>query len=87
MASLPPQDLTQQSGHITHLESNLCQAHQKYNFTVHVLCNLRHSPPQMKNQHDLNEEKTIIGEKINSQLSASDMTHVVSLDTNNKRKS
>jgi hypothetical protein len=41
-------------------------------------------PPQMKNQHGLNEEKNLIGKKIISQLSASDVTRVVSLDTNNQ---
>ncbi len=45
---------------------------------------LRHSPPQMKNQHGLNEEKTFIGNKIISQLSPCDVTCVVSLDTNNQ---
>ncbi len=38
----------------------------------------------MKNQHELNEEKNLIGKKIISQLSACDVTHVVSLDTNNQ---
>jgi hypothetical protein len=38
----------------------------------------------MKNQHGLNEEKTFIGNKIISQLSACDVTGVVSLDTNNQ---
>jgi hypothetical protein len=38
----------------------------------------------MKNQHGLNEEKNLIGKKIISQLSASDVTCVVSLDTNNQ---
>jgi hypothetical protein len=37
----------------------------------------------MKNQHRLNEEKPL-QEKIISQLSANDVTHVVSLDTNNQ---
>ena len=40
----------------------------------------------MKNQHGLNEGKHLIGKKIISQLSASDVTRVVSLDTNNKAK-
>jgi hypothetical protein len=44
---------------------------------------LRHLPPQMKNQHGLNEEKNHIGKKIISNLSACDVTCVVSLDTNN----
>ncbi len=48
------------------------------------LGNLRHSPPQMKNQHGLNEEKPFIGKIIISQLSAYDVTRVVSLDTNNQ---
>jgi hypothetical protein len=38
----------------------------------------------MKNQHGLNEEKNHIGKKIISQLSACDVTRVVSLDTNNQ---
>ncbi len=37
----------------------------------------------MKNQYGLNEEKNFIG-KILSQLSACNMTHVVSLGTNNQ---
>jgi hypothetical protein len=41
-------------------------------------------PPQMKNQHGLNEEKNLIDKKIISQLSACDMTRVVSLDTNSQ---
>jgi hypothetical protein len=44
---------------------------------------LHHLPPQMKNQHGINEEKTCIEKKI-SQLSACDVTRVVSLDTNNQ---
>ncbi len=38
----------------------------------------------MKNQHGLNEEKNLKGKKVISQLSASDMTRVFSLDTNNQ---
>ncbi len=38
----------------------------------------------MKNQHGLNEEKNLIGKQIISQLSACDVTRVVSLDTNNQ---
>jgi hypothetical protein len=42
----------------------------------------------MKNQYGFNEEKKHIGKKIISHLSACDVTHVFSLDTNNlKRKS
>jgi hypothetical protein len=41
-------------------------------------------PPRMKNHHGLNEEKNLIGKKLISQLSASDVTRVVSLDTNNQ---
>jgi hypothetical protein len=40
----------------------------------------------MKNQHGLNEEETLIGKKIISQLSACDVTRVVSLDTYNQAK-
>ncbi len=45
---------------------------------------LQHSPPRMKNQHGLNEEKKHSGKKIISQLSACDVKRVVSLDTNNQ---
>jgi hypothetical protein len=38
----------------------------------------------VKHSHRLNEEKNLIGKKIISQLSACDVTHVVSLDTNNQ---
>jgi hypothetical protein len=38
----------------------------------------------MKNQHGLNEEKNHLGKKIISQLSACDVTPVVSLDSNNQ---
>jgi hypothetical protein len=38
----------------------------------------------MKNQQGLNEEKNLIGKKKISQLSASDVTRVVILDTNNQ---
>ena len=38
----------------------------------------------MKNQHGLNEGKNLMGKKLISQLSASDVTRVVSLDTNNQ---
>jgi hypothetical protein len=59
-----------------------------YGTQVHLygtyLGSLQHSPPRMKNQHGLNEEKNLIGKKIISQLSASDVTRVVSLDTNNQ---
>ncbi len=49
---------------------------------------LRYSPPRMKNQCGLNEEKNHIGKKIVSRMSASDVTRVVSLVTTNlKRKS
>ena len=57
---------------------------QKYVCTVQYLGGLRHSPPQMKNQHGLNEEKNHIGKKMISQLSACEVIHVVSLDTNNQ---
>ncbi len=38
----------------------------------------------MKNQHGINEGKNLTGKKIISQLSASDMTRVVCLDTDNQ---
>ncbi len=39
----------------------------------------------MKSQHGLNEEKYLRGKKIISQLSASDVTCVVSLDSTNNQ--
>jgi hypothetical protein len=82
--SLPHQNLTQQSGPITHLASDLGWSRQKYNCTVQCIIGLCHSPPQMKNQHGLNEGKILIRENMIPQLSASDVTCVVSLNTNNQ---
>ncbi len=56
-------DLTERSGLVTRVASDLGWAHQKYPCTVRSIINLRHLPPQMKNQHGLNEEKTFIGKK------------------------
>ncbi len=58
-----------------------CQKVQLYGTFV---SGLRHSPPQMKNQHGINKEKNLNKEKMISQLSACDVTCVVSLDTNNQ---
>jgi hypothetical protein len=41
VASLPPQDLTQQSGLLTCLASDLCQVRQKYNCMVQFLSGSR----------------------------------------------
>ncbi len=54
-----------------------------YSTVVSGLC---HLPPQMKNQHGLNEKKNLYRGKIVSQLSASEVTCVISLDTNNQAK-
>ncbi len=59
VVSLPPQNLIQWSDLITRLASNLSWAHQKYDCMVQCVIGLRHSPPQLKNQHGLNEEKKI----------------------------
>jgi hypothetical protein len=48
-----------------------------------VLSGLCHSPPQMKNQHGLNEEKILI-EKIIVQFFSGELTCVGSLDTDNQ---
>ncbi len=69
-------ELTQQSGSLTRLASD--------DQDDTILGGLRHSPPGMKNQNGLNEGKKHIGKKIISQLSACDVTRVVSLDTNNQ---
>jgi hypothetical protein len=45
VASLPPQNLTQQSGPITCLASDLGWACHKYNCMVQCIISLRHSPP------------------------------------------
>jgi hypothetical protein len=76
-------ELTQWSGLLRGLASDLGQVVPKVRLYDTFLGGLRHSPQQMKNQHGLNEEKTSIGKKI-SQLSACDVTRVVSLDANNQ---
>ncbi len=71
-------ELTQQSGSLTHVASDLGWACQKVCLYGIFVSGLHHLPPWMKNQHELNEEKKIV-----SQLSTCDVTRVVSLDTNN----
>jgi hypothetical protein len=83
VASLPPQNLTQQSGPITCLASDLSRACRKYGCTVQCIIGLHHSPPQMKNQHRLNEEKTLI-RKNDLSIEVSDVTRMDSLGTNNQ---
>jgi hypothetical protein len=74
--------LTSAGCHLTRLASDLGGAPKVHLYDT-FLSGLCHLPPRMKNQHGLNEEKTFIGKKI-SQLSACDVTRVVSLDTNNQ---
>jgi hypothetical protein len=69
-------ELTQWSGSLT----------PKVHLYNTFLGGLHHLPPRMKNQHGLNEEKNHVGKKIVSQLSACDVTHVVSLVTNNLKR-
>jgi hypothetical protein len=69
-------ELTQQSGSLTHLASDLGQAHQEY-----VCMSLA---PMNEESMWFNEEKNHTGKKIISQLSACDVTRLVSLDTNNQ---
>jgi hypothetical protein len=76
-------ELTLQSGPIARLASDLSWVCQKVQLYGIFVSGLGHSPPQMKNQHGLNEEITFIGKKV-SHLSACDATRVVSLDTNNQ---
>ncbi len=59
--SLSPQNLTQWSGPITRLASDLSWVHQKVQLYGKFVIGLCHLPPQMKNQHGLNEKKTFIG--------------------------
>ncbi len=56
---LTTSDLTQWSGLYTRVASDLGQACQKYPCTVRGILGLQHLPPQMKNQYELNEEKTL----------------------------
>ena len=76
-------ELTQPSGSLTRLASDLGRVHQKAPLYGTFVSGLHHSPPQMKNQHGLNEEKPLL-KKNKSQLSACDVTRVFSLDTNNQ---
>jgi hypothetical protein len=69
VVSSPPQNLTQQSGPITRVASDLGWTCQKYHCTIQCIISLRHLPPRMKNQHGLNEEKTLIRKKMISLLS------------------
>ncbi len=54
-----PKSWHQQSGSLTSVASDLGRAHQKVCLYVIFVSSLRHSPPRMKNQHGLNEEKTL----------------------------
>ncbi len=81
-------ELTQQwSGSLTRLASDLGQARQKYVCTIPFQAAYV-TPPMNEESAWLNKEKNHIGKKIVSHLSVCDVTHVVSLVTNNlKRKS
>jgi hypothetical protein len=57
VANLPPQNLTQKSGPLTRLVSDLGWARQKYDCMIHILSSLHLLLPQMKEKHGLNEEK------------------------------
>ncbi len=96
VASLPPHILMMwQACHlriwlnsldpITRVASDLSLSRvcQKYHCVVWCIIGLGHLPPQMKNQHGLNQEKNFNKEKNNLSIESSDVTHVVSLDTNN----
>ncbi len=76
-------ELTQQSGSLTRLASDLGQACQK-TFVRYLSRRLTSLAPTNEESVWLNEEKNHIGKKIISQLSACDVTCVVSLDTNNQ---
>ncbi len=77
-------ELTQESGSLTCLASDLGQAWQKYICTIHFQAAYVTRPPPNEESMWLNEEKNHIGKKTISQLSACDVTRVVSLDTNNQ---
>ncbi len=76
--------LTSAGWQLARLASDLGRVCQKVHLYGTFLCSLRHSPPQMKNQHWLNEGKNLNKEKKISQMSACDVTCVVSLDPNNQ---
>ncbi len=46
-----------------------CQACQKYSCTLWSIGGLQHLPPQMKNHHGLNEEKTLLEKIFSIELS------------------
>ena len=80
-------ELTQQSGSLTCLASDLGQACQG-TFVRYISRQLTSLAPTNEESTWLNKEKNHIGKKIISHLSACNVTRVVSLDTNNlKRKS
>jgi hypothetical protein len=56
-------ELTSSGWHLTHLAFDLGQACQKVRLYGTFVSGLHHLPPQMKNQHRLNEEKTFVGKK------------------------
>jgi hypothetical protein len=76
-------ELTQWSGSLTHLASDLGQACQKY-FVRYLSRQLTSLAPMNEESAWLNEGTNHLGKKIISQLSACDVTRVVSLDTNNQ---
>jgi hypothetical protein len=65
-------DLTQWSCLIICIASDLCQVHQKNSCTVWSIISLQHLPPQMKNHHGLNEEKTLL-EKYNLSIESNEV--------------
>jgi hypothetical protein len=62
-SGFPNQGLISLALPITCLASDLGQVHQMYDCMVQCIIGLRHSPSLMKNQHGLNEEKTLNKEK------------------------
>ncbi len=81
-------ELTQWSGALTRLVSDLGQAHQKYICIRYLSRRLTSLAPTNEESAWLNEKKNHIVKKIVSCMSACDVTCVVILVTNNpKRKS
>ncbi len=60
------------SGLLTCIASDLVGAGQKYPCSARSIIGLQHLPPQMKNQHGLNEEKTL-QEKNNLSIESSEV--------------
>ncbi len=82
-------ELTQWSGSLTHLASDLWSGTPKVRMYHTLISGLQHSPPRIKNQRGSMRKTNLIGpKKRTSHMSASDVSRVVSFwfTKNLKRK-